>query len=233
MGKLIRLAACVILIAGIRPETAIAGVVRISQIYVGGGGDASLNTALNTDYLELFNSGGTPVDVGGWLLAYGGSNPTSSFGCAGCTLSIPSGALIQPCSYFLIQISPRSFDYGTDIPAPDATLLFGNGLGGVGVMGLFSNGTPVGICPKSLPGLQDLVGWASACDLGSSSGVPAIDRAHALLRTNEGMSWTGDHSMDFALATPNPRNSTSPQSVICLQTPARPGSWGRLKVVYR
>jgi hypothetical protein len=231
--KLVSLLVFAMTVGGAWAQYAQAGAIRISQIYVGGGSSAGLQSPLNADFIELFNAGGTPTDVSGWLLAYGGSNPTSSFGCAGCTNAIPAGTTIQPCAYLLIQVSPVRLGFGLPLPSPDATLPFGNGLVAVGTMGLLSSGTPSGSCLTGQPGLEDLVGWAEACGSGSGSGVPAIDQAHALLRKDGGMALTGDNFVDFVLGTPTPRNSASPENALCVQTPARNESWGSFKALYR
>ena len=73
-----------------------ANPVRISQIYGGGGG-----TTAATDYIELFNSTGLPVSVGGWYLEYGSATGLwNSF--AGNAFQLPAGATIQPCAYLLV-----------------------------------------------------------------------------------------------------------------------------------
>jgi hypothetical protein len=63
--------------------------------------------------------------------------------------------------------------------------------------------------------------------------APGTTSFQALVRLAAGMTQTGNNVSDFALATPNPRNSSSAQNPICLQTPARPASWGNVKVLYR
>ena len=44
-----------------------ANQVRISQVY-GGGGSASAGPTYNVDYVEIFNSGGTAVDISNWTI---------------------------------------------------------------------------------------------------------------------------------------------------------------------
>src|SRR5882672_980167 len=85
-----------------------SAAIRISQIYLGGGDEAVSSSPFATDYVELFNATGTPVDVGGWLLAYGGNSATSTFGCAGCTGTLPLNTTIGVCRYLLIQVGPTS-----------------------------------------------------------------------------------------------------------------------------
>src|SRR5262249_13006072 len=45
-----------------------ANAVRISQIYGGGGGGASTVTTWAQDFVEIFNSGPAPVNIGGWVI---------------------------------------------------------------------------------------------------------------------------------------------------------------------
>src|SRR5262245_26417882 len=47
-----------------------ANQVRISQVY-GGGGATSGTPTYNQDYVEIFNSGTTAVNIGSWQIAYG------------------------------------------------------------------------------------------------------------------------------------------------------------------
>jgi hypothetical protein len=213
------------LICGVPAE---AGAIRISQIYPGGGGDDKITSPYQADFLELFNATGSPVDVGGWMLAYGGSNPTSVFGCAGCNYTFPASTVIAPCSYLLIQ-GTQSFNYGSSLTTPDVAfssldLHYG------GALGLLSSGTPSGTC-LSGPGLEDLVGWTASCAQGSAAYIGTA--GHALTRLGGGMTSAGNNSTDFVESTPTPRNSASPQNAICVQTPTLERSWGSLKVMYR
>jgi hypothetical protein len=223
-----------LIVGSLRAPSTEAAAIRISQIYPGGGGDAGAQTPYGADFIELFNDSGTTVDVGGWLLAYGGNNATATFGCAGCTNVLPSGTTIQPCSYLLVQVSPRSPDFGAALPNADATLLFGSGIRSSGVMALLSGGIPSGACLTIQPGVEDLVGWgATNCEWGSTGNVPAINNTQALLRNIGGMSYSGDNYVDFALGPPTPRNAAATQNQTCVLTPSQPDSWGKLKSLYR
>jgi len=205
-----------------------AAGIRISQLYTGGGTISS--TVFDADYVELFNSGASPVDISGWLLAYGGSSGTSTFGCAGCTNTIPPGFVIPACGYLLIQVGPRFNGAGAPLPTPDITFST-PALTGAGSIGLLNGGDPSGSC-LSGPELQDLLGWGPVtCYQGAHA--PTLSPDKALLRLLEGTTATGNNAADFEVGSPTPRNSASPGSPVCLQSPAREGTWGQVKALYR
>jgi len=209
--------------------TANAGAVRISQIYPRGGDQADLNSPYRTDYVELLNSSGAPVDVGGWLLAYGGSNYSSLFGCGTCTATIPVNTVIAPCHYLLIQVGTASEAYGATLPTPDVVLSIPN-LGFTGSLGLLTGGIPTGTC-LSGPTVEDLVGWEASCYQGAYATRPGS--SEALFRLADGMKTTGSNQADFAVAPASPRNSGTKPSLLCLQTPTQETTWGLLKAFYR
>lgn len=208
------------------------GAIRISQIYPGGGSDSQLGSTYGADFVELMNASGTPVDVSGWLLAYGPSNGTTTFGCAGCTKSLPAGTVISPCGYLLVQMSYSLHDpaYGAELPNPDITYITLD-LTGIGTLALLSSGAASGHCLSGI-NVEDLVGWGGA----SCSWVaPVIDGpvSSAAVRKSEGVTQTYNNRADFDLGAPVPHNSTSPKSAICISTPAQSISWGAFKSLYR
>ena len=220
---------------------AAAGAVRISEVYAGGGPDSQGNSVYDTDYVELFNASGSPVDVGGWMLVSdnyitGGSTPPNPFTCAGCSGTIPSNTIINPCSYLLIKLgAPSTFGDGGPIPIPaDIAIATPSLMGsrGDGALTLLSSGTPDGTCSVGLSRV-DLVGWGfTRCWLGSPA--PVFGPSSALVRLSGGMADTSDNAADFVVTQSFiPRNAASPANAICLQTPALPGSWGHLKALYR
>ena len=90
------------------PQT--GNTVRISQFFGGGGGSGYYKY----DYVELFNSGTSAVDLTGWSLQYGPA--IGNFGGTEANLfyAFPSDTLIQPGKYLLVQIGSA----GTGIPLP-------------------------------------------------------------------------------------------------------------------
>jgi len=65
--------ACGVLLAAPFARGASSNVV-ISQVY-GGGGNAG--ATYTNDFVELFNRGGSAVDVSGWTIQYASSSSTS------------------------------------------------------------------------------------------------------------------------------------------------------------
>jgi len=218
-----------------------AGAVRISQFYYGGGLDVDSGSRFNADYVELFNASGSIVDLGGWVIAYDpymryDHSPPSPFTCSGCTGTIPAGTSIKPCSYLLVQLGPVGPVHAGPLPvAPDIYLDTPNPrFTDAGAIVLMSGGTPDGTCGTG-PTEQDLLGWGESlarCWIGAS--IPTFSEAAAAVRLGDGMSDTGSNATDFYL-THNftPHNASSPPNVMCLETPAVTGSWGRIKGIYR
>jgi hypothetical protein len=226
--------AAIIAVASTSSLSAGAGAIRISQVYPGGGGapDGEPQSYL-TDYVELFNASGSPVDVSGWILAYGGPTPTPNYGCAGCTGQITVDTIIGPCSYLLVKVGPtNTHGSSPDVPSADLVLSAPRLDYVIGSLGLFSvTPWPSGICPTLAR--QDLVAWSSICNEHHSVAAPT-DRTRALVRLGEGMTDTDDNQADFVvLSGPTPRNTGSPQNPLCLQTPTQPATWGRIKVIHR
>ena len=212
-------------------QSADAAAVRISQVYPGGGADGQSGTPYKSDYVELFNSSSSPVDIGGWILAYdAGSGATSTYGCVGCNQVIPVQTVIAPCSYLLVQMSNPGL-YGEALPAPDVSLPSNHEIGLIAGMALVTGGDPSGTCVTGET-VVDLVKWGpGSCYLGSPATMPGYFQA--LLRRDGGMQNTNHNANDFEVAAPAPRNSASPGHPVCLASPAAPTSWGRLKIQYR
>ncbi|MFM7808155.1 MAG: lamin tail domain-containing protein, partial [Planctomycetota bacterium] len=72
-----------------------SGGVKISQIY-GGGGSTTGGPTYNKDYVEIFNSSSSPVNIGGWAIEYGSA--TGTWGSSTSAIfTFPAGTTIQPC----------------------------------------------------------------------------------------------------------------------------------------
>jgi hypothetical protein len=230
---------CIVLLIVVSQSAAAerSGPVRISQVYAGGGDLTYQPQAYRTDYVELLNSGGTPVDVSGWLLEYGGATATSHFGCTGCTGIIPAGIVIQACSYLLVQVGPTNTHPSSTapyVPAPDV-ILESPSLEGAGPLALLTSGTILtGFCLTDSR-VQDLVEWGGgSCAWGLPAAPLGLDLTDGLVRLDGGMSSIGDNSLDFTVVLdPVPRRSSSPANDLCLQTPAIISTWGRLKTIFR
>lgn len=86
------------------------GQVVISQVYGGGGNSGA---TLRNDFIELFNSGSTTIDLTGMSIQYASS--TGNF-----TNRTNLSGSIAPGKYYLIQQAQGSGGT-TDLPTPDAT----------------------------------------------------------------------------------------------------------------
>jgi len=244
MKTFVKLVATTALLALFAGSAFAANQVRISQVY-GGGGSTTGTPTYQQDYVELFNSGSTAVDVSNWAIVYGSSTGTWN-NAGGSTYSsnfvFPSGTSIQPCGYLLVAFKLSTATYTgadlTTIVAPD----------------FLSNVTPISISASSgkIMLAQSLPGTAVAC---GSEGVVIVDKvafgpsatcaetaptavlnnASAAVRNNGGLTDTDNNSADFTVtANPVPHNSASSyKNPNCQVVPTIKSTWGQLKSIYR
>jgi Subtilase family/Lamin Tail Domain/Bacterial Ig domain/Putative Ig domain/IPT/TIG domain len=176
--------------------TILQNPVLISQIYGAGGNTGAI---YNSDYVELYNRGDTPVSLSGWSVQYASASGTT-WSTAALTGSIPAG------KNYLVKLAGGST--GVALPAPDATGSI-NMSGSQGKVALrtttavFTGSTPVG-----QSGLQDFVGFGNA-NAYEGAAAPSPSSTTAIFRTGGGATDTGINSADFIAAAPNPRNSTA------------------------
>jgi hypothetical protein len=247
MKKIATILGATALLALVAGSAFAANAIRISQTY-GGGGTTTATATFNQDYVELFNSSGAAVNIGGWEVEYAGSASTSTFGGGGGTntystyYQFPAGTMIQPCSYLLVGgfvgSAAPALTPTPDFQASNLTLFPG------GVLNMTATGGCVGLFTShyagakacnagSLAGVVDLVQCGgTTCGEGSSS-APATGLNLADFRGNGGMIDTDINSADFTAATPAPRNSLSARNASCLATPTIKSTWGQLKSIYR
>ena len=206
-----------------------ANSVRISQVYGGGG---SGTAAYLNDYVELFNSSGTAVDLSGWALEYGSA--TGNWGSSALNIfTFPQGASIAPCSYVLIALSGGGG--GSPLPVtPDytGTLTLS---GTAGKVALFSTGTGNAnvACGSEAGPIVDKVSYGTG-NCPETTNVPALTSLTAAIRKLAGMTDTDNNSTDFTIeGSFAPHNSASPANTQCLATPASSNSWGQVKSLYR
>ena len=173
----------------------------VSQVY-GGGGNAGAPFA--NDYVELFNSGTTPVSVTGWSVQYATAAGTSWSATA-------LTGTVQPGKYYLVQLAGGTV--GSALPAPDATgttnLSATSGkIALVRDMADLTCGATAGSCSAAAL-VEDLVGFGTAGDYEGSGAAPALSSTTAAIRGGSGCSDTDANAADFAAAAPAPRNSAS------------------------
>lgn len=190
-----------------------SGVV-ISQVY--GGGGNSLATFTH-DFIELFNRGTTTVSLAGWSVQYTSATGTGNFGSA-TNLITPLSGSIAPGQYFLIQEATNAA-VGSPLPTPDVTDATPIAMAaGAGKVALVNTTTPLGCngsvgqpcTPAALATIVDLVGYGNANFFEGAGAAPTLSAILAAFRALGGCTDTDNNASDFAAATPNPRNTSSP-----------------------
>jgi hypothetical protein len=176
--------------------------VVVSQVYAGGGNSGA---PYANDFVELFNRGGSAIDLGTWSIQYASASGTT------WQITALSGSL-QPGRYYLVQLASAG-TIGAPLPTPDAsgTTNLANTGGKVAVVrstGALSCGATAGSC-SSDPLVADLIGYGSATDYEGSGAAPALSNTTAAIRMDQGCGDTDDNAADFSSAAPAPRNSAS------------------------
>lgn len=202
-----------------RPAAPQAGkTIRISQVYGGGGGSTGY---YKYDYVEIFNSGTTAVDIGNWSLQYG-----SAYNNFSGLYAIPTGTLIQPGKYLLFQMGSVG-SAGIDFPVtPDFTTSI-NMSGSSGKVALANINTGLGcgatasLCSLPDSRIEDLASYGAASNPEGSftinNGV-ALTSQQGGVRKGGGCTDNDINRDDFDVLSGSalvPRNSGSPQNPIC------------------
>jgi hypothetical protein len=196
--------------------------VRISQAF-GGGGSGSAAALYRKDYVELFNAGSEPVDITGWVVAYGSAtgNWASS---AGNFFTFPKGTVIEPCGYLLLSCGTAGAG-GAELPVEaDFVTTNINMSSSNGKVGLFSAPIANAACGAEPKGaLVDKIAYGTA-NCAEGTATAALTTTSGAVRNGGGTVDTDDNSVDFAVvASPVPRNSMSPANPKCgTQPPACP-----------
>jgi Lamin Tail Domain len=202
LNLVVAMVACGVLFAAPFARGATSNVV-ISQVY-GGGGNAG--ATYTNDFVELFNRGGSAVDVSGWTIQYASSSSTS------WQTTALQGS-IAPGHRYLVQLGSTAA-IGAALPTPDASDTTNLAASG-GKVALVRDttalgcGATAGSC-ASTSLLEDFVGYGSASDFEGASAAPALSSTTAAVRADGGCTDTNSNGADFDTATPSPRNSASP-----------------------
>jgi endonuclease G len=179
--------------------------IVVSQFY-GGGGQA--NAPYRNDFVELFNRGAAPVNIGGWSFQY-----ASASGSDWLVTNLPN-ATIQPGQYFLIQLGSNG-SVGADLPAPDYIAPFVTGrtfvLNLATASGKFALvTTTTALAPTTCPvdsSIVDFVGYGASATCFETARAGDLSVANAGKRGGNGCLDTDNNSQDFAVTAPAPRNS--------------------------
>jgi predicted extracellular nuclease len=178
------------------------GDVVISQVY-GGGGNGS--APLQSDFIELFNRGVTPVNLSGWSVQYQSSSGTGTW-----QVTTLSGS-IAPGGYYLIKEGTGTgcsgSPCGAPLPTADATGTIAMAAG-AGKVALSSSTTPfAGSCASCA---VDMVGYGGASCFEGTGPTGGLSNTTAALRKRGGCFDSNNNNIDFSVSAPNPRNSASP-----------------------
>jgi hypothetical protein len=206
------LAALVLLPATAGAST--SGLV-VSQVYGGGGNSGA---TFQNDFVELFNSGTSAIDITGWTVQYSTAAGTS-WQMTPLSGTIPAGR------YYLVQLA-SSAAVGAPLPTPDATGTT-NLAATSGKVALVRSGTALtcgstaGSCSAD-PSVEDLLGYGSATDFEGTGSAPSGSSTAAARRAGEGCTDTGDNAADFTAEAPDPRNGSSAAHACAGTTPPGP-----------
>ena len=172
--------------------------IVISQIYPGGGHWWS---DFSNDYVELHNSGPTPVTLDGWSLQLSGDYSTK-------WAAIPLKGTIPAKGYYLVALAGSYYAY--DLPTADAWGSYDLSAK-QGKVALMRTTTALKVSsPLGLANLNDLVGYGNTNAYEGSYPAISPDRYFAIFRANAGDSDTNQNYYDFYWNYASPRNSATP-----------------------
>ena len=177
--------------------------VVISQVY-GGGGNAG--ATLQSDFIELFNRGATPVNLTGWSVQY------QSAGGTGAWQVTPLSGTIAPGGYYLVKEDTGAgcsgSPCGVPLPAADATGTIQMAAGAGKVALSTTTSAFNGSCPTCA---VDLVGYGTTASCFEGAGPTGnLSATAAALRKRSGCFDSNNNNIDFSVSAPTPRNTSSP-----------------------
>ena len=172
-----------------------SGGIKISQVY-GGGGNSG--TVYRNDYIELYNSGTTTVNLATYAVQYASSTGSS------WSKTDLTGSLL-PGHYYLIQEAAGGSGT-TNLPTPQAsgTINMSASAGKVALtntLTLLTVSNPVGTSP-----VVDFVGFGTANAYEGAAAAPTLTATTAAMRAGSGATDTNNNAADFTAASPVPRN---------------------------
>ena len=186
------------------PAGAVSPDIVVSQVYGGGGNSGA---PLTHDFVELYNRGGSPVDLTGWSVQYASATGTGTFAANSPTALVGT---LPPGEHYLVQLAGGA--NGVALPTPDATGTT-NMAGAAGKvvavrpgasLGLECNGLSDPCDAAETARIADLVGYGTA-NYFETAPAPALSNTTAALRAAAGATDTDNNSADFTAASPAPR----------------------------
>ncbi|TVZ57636.1 putative secreted protein (Por secretion system target) [Flavobacteriaceae bacterium MAR_2010_105] len=195
----------------VTPKNTLINKVVISQVYGGGGNSGA---TYKNDFIELFNSGNTTVNLNGWSVQYAAAAGTAWF-------VTPLTGSIQPGQYLLVQEASGGTNGATN-PTPDISGTIN--LSALAGKVLLTNTTTVqtGSCPTGSQ-IIDFVGYGTTANCFEGIGATsAPSNTNAVKRNSNGCQDSNSNSADFTIGVPTPRNSASPMSPCSSVAPGIP-----------
>jgi predicted extracellular nuclease len=209
-------AGCAVVVAGLTSAPTAQAVditsnVIINEVYGGGG---NTGAPYQNDFIELVNTGTTPVDLSTWSVQYASSSGTS------WQVTTLSGSIAAGARYLVREGAGAG--NGDPLPAADATGTIAMS-GTNGKVALVTSATALSGCAaacSSAAGVVDFVGYGSANDAAGSP-TPPLSNSTSAQRKNGPVVNTGDNSSDFTVLAPTPGavNGTAPSGPDCSATP--------------
>ena len=174
--------------------------VVISQIFGGGGNSGA---PYRNDFIEIFNSGQSAVNLAGWSVQYAGATATT------WSVTNLTPLSLAPGEYYLVQESSGGSS-GVALPTPDATGTTAMAATAGKVALVKTTTALVGACNAD-PNIVDEVGYGNTANCFRGTGpTPAPSNTTAALRASNGCVDTQNNSADFTAVAPSPRNRLSP-----------------------
>src|SRR5436190_13145939 len=183
---------------------AAASQLRISQLYTRGGEAGAI---FSQDYIEIFNSGNTTIDIQGWRIVVFTLEGTTDQSIG---VIYPNSFSVTPGMHLLVRFKGN----GSNGQALSGLLPIVNDISLGSTSGRIFLVSPTqsvpgpGTCPSSVgPGgaVSDMLGYGSTtCSEGSPVSVPPSNKSQT--RINSGCTDTDNNASDYALLDPNPRN---------------------------
>lgn len=190
--------------------------VIITEVYGAGGNSGAI---LKNDFIELYNTTNSPINIGGWSVQY-----YSATGTAANVTTIPAGTIIPAKSHFLIQQAGGA--NGSELYQPDLTGSIAMAAASGKVI-LFTFNTAVTTTSdiNSIIGhsnFKDYVPYGASTPVwGSAVGTISTTTSATRKMVAGEYVYTQNIGNDFEVVTPTPQNTGKYRSVAS-------GDWNNL-----
>lgn len=183
------------------------GAIVINEVY-GGGGSTNASTSYKQDFVELYNTGSTAVNIGGYAIDYGSATGNFASSASG-RYTIPADTFINPNDYFLVAFNQTGSNLAGatlvgDITVSSSLAMSGtNGKVRLVIASLITTNNKT----VSGDGFLDLVGYGTADTFEGSAaaGVLSVSTSASRNATHDD---TNQNSVDFTVGTPSPTTSS-------------------------